>query len=310
MINSYPSIYNMGHAAVADILKAPVIVEEKVDGSQLSFSKYNGEVSMRSKGATINMLAPANMFNKAVEFINSVAHLIPEGMTFRGEYLAKPKHNVLAYDRVPTNNIIIFDVNIGLEKYATTEEKTELAKQLGLEVVPQIFSGMIQDLQQFRKFLDRESILGGQKIEGVVIKPMNYNLFGLDKKCLMAKFVSEDFKETHAKEWQKVSEDKSIMTVLSAIYTSPARWQKALLHLREAGLITDSPKDIGMLMKEVPEDVEKECKEEIKDQLYKWAWPQLRRMVGRGLPEWYKEQLLKKQFEEPTEVLTTPIDKV
>jgi hypothetical protein len=36
----------------------------------------------------------------------------------------------------------------------------------------------------------------------------------------------------------------------------------------------------------------------IKDSLWKWAWPQLRRAVTRGLPEWYKAELMKKQFEE------------
>jgi hypothetical protein len=30
MIHSYPSIYNLGHAAIADLLKGPVIVEEKL----------------------------------------------------------------------------------------------------------------------------------------------------------------------------------------------------------------------------------------------------------------------------------------
>ncbi len=32
--HSYPSIYNLGHREVAEILKSPVNVEEKIDGSQ------------------------------------------------------------------------------------------------------------------------------------------------------------------------------------------------------------------------------------------------------------------------------------
>lgn len=49
-------------------------------------------------------------------------------------------------------------------------------------------------------------------------------------------------------------------------------------------------------MKEVPEDVLKECKEEILADVFEWLWPQLRRGLTSGLPEWYKEELLKKQF--------------
>ena len=38
--------------------------------------------------------------------------LLAPGVTYYGEYLQKPKHNTLCYDRVPKDNIIIFDVPI------------------------------------------------------------------------------------------------------------------------------------------------------------------------------------------------------
>jgi hypothetical protein len=39
-MQSYSSIFNLGHKAVADIFKTPVLCEEKVDGSQFSFGVY------------------------------------------------------------------------------------------------------------------------------------------------------------------------------------------------------------------------------------------------------------------------------
>ena len=76
MISSYPSIYNLGHKAIVDLLNHPVIVEEKVDGSQFSFRKgLDGEVSCRSKGAQLNMLAPEKMFARAVATVNELAPL-------------------------------------------------------------------------------------------------------------------------------------------------------------------------------------------------------------------------------------------
>ena len=134
----------------------------------------------------------------------------------------------------------------------------------------------------------------------MVIKPKNYDLFGKDKKCLMGKFVSEAFKEVHQKSWDaehKTPSGGDIIQILSAKYGTCARWQKALIHLKERGQIQSDPRDIGLLMKEVPEDVLKECEADIKEELFKWAWPQLRRRLNYGLPEWYKEELLKKQFE-------------
>lgn len=300
MINSYPSIYTLGHAAIADLLKHPVIVEEKIDGSQFSFWKNSdGEVECRSKGAAINMIAPEGMFVQAVETVKELADLLPVGFVYRGEYLSKPRHNILNYNRIPAQHIILFDINPTLESYLDTGTKKAMAANLGLECVPVLYSGMIDSPDQIRAFLETESVLGGQKIEGVVIKPIGYHLYGRDKKALLGKFVSEQFKEVHAADWKKEHGPKSsndILIELAREYATPARFQKALIHLREAGKITDSPKDIGELIAAVPPDVQKECEDEIKDKLFAWAWPQLRRSCTRGLPEWYKDHLLHQQF--------------
>jgi hypothetical protein len=68
-------------------------------------------------------------------------------------------------------------------------------------------------------------------------------------------------------------------------------------HLREAGQLQGAVQDIGPLIQEIPRDVEKECKPEIMEALWKWAWPHIKRAVTRGFPEWYKEKLLEKAFE-------------
>jgi hypothetical protein len=300
MINSYPSIYNFGHAAIADLLKGPVIVEEKVDGSQFSFGlDADGHPQCRSKGSQINMLAPEGMFEKAVATVNELAPLLRRGYSYRGEYLRSPKHNALCYDRVPAKHIVLFDVNTGLEQYMSPEKKREAASELGLECVPELFRGMVASLDQFRQLLDTPYFLGGQKVEGVVVKPLAYDQFGKDKKCLMGKFVSEAFREVHAASWDKEHKTKSsgdVIDELASKYGTCARWHKALIHLKESGAVESSPRDIGALMKEVPEDVLKECSDELRDHLFDWAWPQLRRRLTRGLPEWYKEELLKSQF--------------
>lgn len=298
--HSYPSIYNLGHRAVADILLGPVYVEEKVDGSQFSFGVFEidgqKELRVRSKGATMLPEAPEKMFSLGVEHVKSIQHLLTVGYTYRGEYLRSPKHNSLVYSRIPAGHIILFDINSGHEEYLSYSAKKEEAERIGLEIVPLVFEGVISDIGKFREFLDRESLLGGQKIEGVVVKPVGSHLFGQDKKALFAKFVSEHFKEVHSKEWKTSNPTQNdIIEKLGMEYRTPARWQKAVLHLTEKGLLTDSPKDIGLLIREVPADVRKECEEEIKEQLWKWAWPHVSRKIVAGLPEYYKEQLLLKQ---------------
>lgn len=305
MIHSYGSIYNLGHKAVLDILRGPVVVQEKVDGSQFSFGVYpDGEyvqenlytLRCRSKGAELHVLAPDKMFAKGVEVVQSIAHLLTPGWTYRAEYLAKPKHNVLVYDRVPTNHLILFDVDRGEQDYMPADALGDEARRLGLEAVPPLRWGEVTDLQDFRTLLETPSILGGQKVEGVVVK--NYALFGVDKKILMAKFVSEAYKEVHAAKWKSSNPTSGdVLDLLVAQYRTSARWAKAVQHLQEAGKLEGSPRDIGLLFREVPEDLKREEIDVIKDKLFTWAWPRVQRGVCAGLAEFYKEELLKRQFE-------------
>ena len=301
--HSYPSVYALGHAALEELLLDPVLVEEKIDGSQFSWCADLGEsgaleLRCRSKGAPILLEAPEKLFTAAVATIQDlfVHDLLTPGWTYRAEFLAKPHHNTLIYDRIPRRHLALFDVNTGLEQYLTWDQKAAEAERLGLEVVPRLFQGSLETLTQFRDFLMVQSFLGGPRIEGVVVK--NYTRWGRDKKALLGKYVSEAFKETHAKTWKSGNlQSGDILDRLILTYQSPARWVKAIQHLRERGELEDSPRDIERLFKEIPADIMKECGEEIRDALWAWAWPRLMRGVMAGFPAWYKEQLCAKQFE-------------
>ena len=292
--HSYPKIYALGHKNIDELLFDEVLVEEKIDGSQISFGRFNGELKIRSKGADIIPDAPPKMFAKGVEIIKTLD--LHDGWTYRGEYLDKPKHNALAYDRIPNNHIIIFDINVGEEDYISYSTKVAEAHRLGFETVPRLFYGTIGSANDVLSFLETPSILGGQKIEGVVIK--NYKRFSLDKKVMIGKFVSESFKEVHRAAWKESNPTKKdVVDQLIEQLKTPARWNKAIQHLREAGTLTDSPKDIGNLIKEIQSDTIAECKDEIMEALYKHAIEHIKRGIIGGFPEWYKEQLMNKQFD-------------
>lgn len=294
-INSYPSIYAIGHRAISDIFTGPVVIEEKIDGSQFSMMRLNGELFCRSKSVMIMPSAPEPMFQEAV----AVATRLPlqDGWIYRGEYLKKPKHNTLAYSRIPENHIMIFDVQTGPETYLVTEEKRVEAERIGLECVPVLYADRVNDFASLKGLLDRDSALGGCKIEGVVVK--NYAMFTPDKKAMMGKFVSEAFKERHGKEWRKSNPtSKDVVLLLIAEFRSEARWRKAIEHLRDAGKLEMSPRDIGCLIKEIPDDILTEAEDDIKDVLFKYFWPQIRRGVTAGLPEFYKHWLAENCFDD------------
>ena len=233
------------------------------------------------------------MFKKAVEWIVSNQSSLYPNWVYRGEYLLKPKHNTLEYYRVPHNHIIIFDICDGLESYLSYSDLCAEAKRIGLEVVPLFAEGVFTEaniLAHKDIWLSRESILGGTKVEGVVIK--NYNVFTAEKKVAMAKIVRQEFKEQNSSNWKdEHPTSQDIIQRLIETYRNEARWRKAVQHLRDAGELQGEMKDIPLLMKEVSADVLKECKDEIVERLFAYAWPKIMKGITRGLPEWYKTQI-------------------
>ena len=294
-ISSYATVFNIGHRAIANLFEGEVTVEEKVDGSSISWCVADGELSIRSKGADIYLEAPGNMFKLAVWAIQEREHLLHPGWIYRGEFLAKPKHNTLKYERVPKGNVILFDVEFGEQAYLDYEEMWEEAKRVELECVPLLYEGVVTGIDQLMEFLDQDSILGGTKIEGIVAK--NYSQFTMEKKIAIGKFVSEKFKEVHGGEWRKANPTKQdIIDSLIVKYKTEARWEKSIQHLRDAGTLEGSPRDIGSLIREIPEDVLKECRDEIADALFNHFWQQIRRGITGGFPDYYKKKLAEDAF--------------
>jgi hypothetical protein len=296
-LHSYPKVYAIGHKAIADLFKEPVLVEEKIDGSQFSFGTENGQLAMRSKGAELYADNPEKMFSLGITTARELAPILHEGWTYRAEYLQKPKHNVMKYDRVPNRNLILFDINTGDEVYLSRAEKEAEAARIGLEITPMLYEGVVDSPETLYQLLARDSVLGGGKIEGLVAK--NYVRFGIDKKVLMGKFVTEEFKETHSKEWK--ADNPTLGDVVERIIAtlrSEVRWGKSVARLREAGKLEQSPRDIGLLIKEIQADIRAEEADFIQTKLVEYALPRILRASTAGFPEYYKKTLLEGAFAE------------
>lgn len=298
-LRSYPKVYNIGHGAIRDLFNGWVVIQEKIDGSQFSFGVVKGVLECRSKGRQIDLPTTDKLFKGACEMALHLYEkgLLPPGNIYRGECLSKPKHNTLEYERAPKGNFILFDVDIGLEdRIADPERLAFFGEVLGLEVVPTIFEGIVEDIETLKALLDRESILGGVKVEGMVIK--NYNRWGEDDgKMLMGKVVSEAFREVHNATWKKDNPGRGdILDSIKEAYRTTVRWEKSIQRARENGTLTDTPSDIGSLLKDIQRDIKEECEDEIKNLLFKAFWKDIERGTIAGFPEWYKARLAEQQF--------------
>lgn len=293
--HSYPKVWALGHREVKEIFTEEVFIQEKIDGSQISFGMFDGELKIKSKSKELDLENPERMFNLAVEYIQSIAHKLMYGWTYRGEYLQKPHHNALTYNRIPKNHIIIFDINIGHEEYISPAEIGKYAELLGLESVPILFKGVVADPVTLPEMIKQESYLGGVNMEGIVVK--NYYRFGSDKKVLMGKFVGEEFKEVHKQTWKASHPLRNdVVQLLITSLKTDARWLKAVQHCKERGELEGSPRDIPVIMREIDKDLKEECTTYIADKLTEWAMPKIIRGAKAGMPEWYKQYLLEQAY--------------
>lgn len=299
MISAFPKIFALGEKYIIDIFNEEVEITEKVDGSQFTFGKIDGQLYTRSKNAQIFPENCDKMWTAAIEYIDKVERKIPDNMSFYCEYLRKPKHNCLCYSRVPKNNLMLFGISSRDKTFYPGLEIRHYAGRLGIEPVPVLYTGKISSMEELNEYLEYDSFLGGTKIEGVVVK--NYNrtalIGGKDFPIMCGKYVSGQFKEKNMKNWKK-TQGKGRWEEFKQQYRTEARWIKAIQHLQEAGKLEESPRDIGSLLKEIHTDIETEEKEGIKEELYKFYRKDILRTATAGFPEWYKQELAKKSFGE------------
>ncbi|MCK4814319.1 hypothetical protein KA005_01000 [bacterium] len=297
-MNSFSKIFALGHRSIRSIFESgEVEITEKVDGSQFGFCKVFDEVGCRSKGRMINMDIPDKMFAQGVEQVERIAHLIPDGYKFWGEYLNKPKHNVIEYDRHPQNHIVLFGMESSDPHFEYSYgELLAWAELFKFDTMPLLFQGQLPNGIEFEfieQLLDNESYLGGHKIEGFVVKNWTQMVdqFGQVSWPMAGKFVSEKFKEKHGQHSRNAK--LSGWNAVKAQYQSEARWQKAVQHLKEEGLLLGEPKDIGPVLKEIQRDIIEECKDEIMHELWAVFHKELLKYATLGFPEWYKMALAK-----------------
>jgi hypothetical protein len=292
----YGKIVQLGDPLVKDIFDGEYVIEEKLDGSNFRFGiGKDGKRYFGSKEVNYtDERPPDKMFARAVEEANKILDKFAldrgDGDTiFICEYLQSPKQNTLSYGRVPKNHLMLLDVYVDGELLHPIS-KEDMAEKLDMECIPMLDKRITPiTMEELERFLETESVLGKEKIEGIVIKNYNKRFIAYGKgHVYMAKYVKDEFKERNAKEWNQgvpLSEQ-----VLQKFPKEP-RWEKAVQHLKERGESEGNMRDMARLAPEIETDLEAECKEEIKEFLWGRFRHEIVRGYRHGLAEWYKKKL-------------------
>lgn len=295
MIPSFPKIFALGQIYVTKILSGQIEITEKIDGSAFSFGKLGGQVHMRSKRAVVHKNMADQMFDKAHDYVLSIQDRLSDGKIYYVEYLRKPKHNTLAYERIPMNGMALYGVSDHTTG-AFVSEYTDLmryAEQINIDVVPLLYLGKLSTVESLKSLLDRKSFFGNVDIEGIVVKNYQRSMEIADKffPIMCGKFVSEKYKE-QAGGWAKDHTNTGRWELYKQSYRTEARWIKAVQHLRDEGKLKNEPADIGDLIREVQRDITEENRIDIMEFLWSHFGKEVLRISTAGLPEFYKTYLM------------------
>lgn len=297
MMSGYPKVYNAGRAEVSEVLNGDVVIEEKLDGSQFSFSNDNGTLKVRSHHAELLIENPGGMFKDAVEFVKKQfeAGKVPVGLVFRGEAFRGKKHNLLEYGKVPEGNVAIFDIQDPDGAFLNRKEKVGMAQHLGFDVVAAVYEGPGDAITQamLDGFMALKSFLGGTQVEGIVVKNCQP-----DGGVMLAKIVGDKFREemkSSKRTKVKIGQGpiEALVTEMAKNLSNEARWNKAILHLEEQGKIKHDKSDIGEIIKEVQADILSENKliEKAQEKALEIIQRTFRVAASAGIAPWYIQKI-------------------
>ncbi|MEE9409473.1 MAG: RNA ligase family protein [Candidatus Heimdallarchaeota archaeon] len=305
-MKTYPKVHHLGDPMLTEILDGHIYVEEKIDGSQFRIRIEHGEteplITFGSRRVDFLDMEPEKNFKLGCEEATKIikeGHINPpEGKPINlfAEYLKSPKQNTLSYERVPKGHIMIFEFEQDGKWLDEHEQKKSWCDHVGFECIPLLWEGEGSELNQtlIEKLLQGDSALGNTVPEGIVVK--NYNKFfdgnkyaWMEGQWLVGKFVRQEFQELNKKEWEG---NKNSLDRLKSRYNVEARWSKAVQKLRDEDKLQHNMKDMALLIKEVLNDVEEECSEDIKEQLFDLYGRTVIKSSVKGLAEFYNKKLL------------------
>lgn len=310
--SKYLEIPHLGEVLEDDITYGNhFIMEEKIDGSNFRFgiSKERG-IMVGSKNTDLTETNP-QMFKPAVDWVyreetqkaldNILNRVNPKAddIIFYGEFLAKPHHNTLNYERVPWHNIILFDMTIN-GVYQEFNVLFDYAYLLGLEIVPVLKTKeSMFTVDELRQTVNSTmSVLGSVPIEGVVVKSYDSRMhIRKHDYPYMIKYVRDEFKELNKSNWkQQKADENPVNHILNAINREKV-WEKVKQHAQDDGKLEGRMQDMRVLIDYLSTDIEHQWKEAIKEELWTVFQREIQSRMTKGFPDWYKKSLIEKESE-------------
>jgi len=241
MIRTLPSIEQGNDARLNNIIKgtSDIFFQEKIDGSELTIFKKDGELHYYNKNKKIN--PKGKPWLNAYLSLNSQPHLFKENYFYHGEAMTKKCTNVNPYERTPHFFWIVYEIVREDNYMLSPSEMNELLKGTNIETVetiltlnPEVYSkddynlsATISDIMKDVSEGTIGSSLGG-KMEGVVMKTCR-KMENDKYKVTRYKYVRPEFSEIHRDKSKRLEHkskeftDDEFIEYIGEMFNVPAR---------------------------------------------------------------------------------------
>lgn len=283
----YPKIDSTGLKRDYSNCPLATSIQEKIDGSQLSFCWQEGKLKFFNRGREIVLKEGEidSIFEKPISILK--LKIPPSPLVFHGEVISKlPRHNKIHYGRYPRDYFVLFDVQTSDGSWYEYNQVVEIGNRMQLEVVQCFYHGIpeesiesiTKDILQRIESGELKSMLGGDdRPEGVVVKNPR---FGKKESAAKVKVVRKEFKEKHKLRSPKIIKDEDANMIINRIlacFPREPRFDKAKQKLRDNGILEASEASIARYaMKDLKEECETIMMEYLKQEMLpymikKWA---------------------------------------
>ncbi len=261
-------------------------IQEKIDGSQTSFSIVGSEIVFYCKSSrkVYEKEDDLGLFKKMMDMIRYKfkTGVFNKNLTIHGECVQDLRHSSNTYDRTPSNFFIVYDIqdNTTGRWFSASELKAE-CDRIGLEATACLYQNTDEKVHPFTKAQELiklieegklQSCLGGVP-EGVVVKHPAYVREQDGRQSAMKfKFVSRAFKENRSVKKIKSSARISpteYLEWIGSMYDVQPRFHKAKQRAKE---LNDGKTGDGTLEQQMINDLDKDLLKERKEEIETYIW--------------------------------------
>ena len=149
-------LQSRGYEFLDNLMNDYVLVYEKLNASTLSFKRIGDEMhfykGVDKEEITQTNLALYSYFQKGIDYIKNVSLVFyrefPENWLFKFQYFVDNKTNIIEYDYIPKNNLILTCIDSGTNIVEDPDILKKWADRLQVDYSKPLFQGFLSEFQK------------------------------------------------------------------------------------------------------------------------------------------------------------------